>query len=83
MKYTFKDGTTVDLARIVSVSPVRDLGLDPGTITMSRIGFTIHMSRRELVQITRLYHYADWAKVKNELENERKELLAKWEDLPT
>lgn len=80
MKYTFSDGTTVDLTRIVSISPIRDLGSDPETITMSRIGFTIHMNRREFVQIARHYHYADWATVKNELEGERRELIAKWEE---
>jgi hypothetical protein len=79
MKYTFDDGTTIDLTRVVSVSPVRDLGQDPETITMSRIGFTVHLNRREFVQITRHYHYADWASVKNELERVRKELIQMWE----
>jgi hypothetical protein len=81
MKYTFDDGTTVDLTRIVSVSPIRDLGPDPETITMSKIGFTVHLNRREFVQIAKHYHYADWASVKIELENVRRDLLAKLADI--
>lgn len=81
MKYVFKDGTEVDIERVLSVSEVRDLGMDKKSITLSKLGFSIHLSKRELVQITRNYHYSDWAKVKLELEKERQELLDKWKEL--
>lgn len=81
MKYIFTDGIEVDLERILSVSSVRDLGLDNKSISMSKIGFSIHLDKRELVQITRSYHYSDWATVKLELEKERKDLLDKWNEV--
>ena len=81
MKYKFIDGSEVDLDRIISVSPIRDLGVDRKSISTSKIGFTVHMSKRNVVHITRDYHYSDWAAAKIELEKERKDLIEKWEDL--
>ena len=81
MKYKFIDGSEVDLGRIVSVSQIRDLGMDRKSISTSKIGFTVHMSKREIVHITRDYHYSDVAAAKIELEKERKDLMDKWEEI--
>ena len=82
MKYKFEDGSEVELERIISVSPIRDLGVDKKSISTSKIGFTVHMSKREIVHITRDYHYSDWAGAKIELEKERNNLIAKWDEMP-
>lgn len=81
MKYTFKDGSEVDLERIENISPVRDLGKDSKTISMSKIGFSVHLSKRESLRITRTYHFQDWAAVKLELEEERQDLLKEWKNI--
>ncbi len=81
MKYKFKDGTEVDLERIISISPIRDLGVDRKSISTSKIAFSIHMDKHEVVNISREYHYSDWATVKVELKKEREDLFAKWNEL--
>lgn len=81
MKFTLSDGTIIDLTRIISVSPVRDMGPDPDTISLSRIGFTIHLDQREFLQVTKQYHYADWPVVKKCLEKDRRELINKWDEV--
>ncbi len=80
MKHTLSDGTVVDLAQVRSVSSLRDLGEDPGSIMLSRIGFTIRCIKGEDIKIIRYYHYTDWAKVKKELEQDRQGLIKAWND---
>jgi len=75
MKYTLSDGRELDLSRVVEVSSIRDEGIDPNSISMSRIAFQIQLKRHETISVHRSYHFSDWAEVKIELEKERKRLL--------
>jgi hypothetical protein len=77
----FKDGREVDLEQIKSVSTIRDLGLDKTQISVSRICFTVHLKNREELQVSREYHYSDWAEAKIELGKEREDLLNKWNEV--
>lgn len=65
----------------MSVSSIRDLGLDKDSISESKLGFTIRLDKHESMKITRNYHYSDWATVKIELEKERNDLLKQWSQL--
>ncbi|HNQ43166.1 MAG TPA: hypothetical protein PKI59_02000 [Candidatus Cloacimonadota bacterium] len=75
MKYTLPNGKQIDIERIVSVSPVRDLGPDPKSIDLSRLGFSIHLRKREIVEVVDNYHYNDWAEVRSQLNKIRDEIL--------
>lgn len=83
MEYTLPNGQQIELCRIVSVSPVRDLGPDPRSIDRSRIGFTVHLRKREIVQIEDTYHYTDWIEAKKRLEDERKRIVKAMEERNT
>jgi hypothetical protein len=80
MKHSLSDGTIVDLSKIASVSVVRDMGADRGSIVLSKMSFNIRLKDRSNLEITRNYHYADWATAKKALDKERQELLTKWEE---
>ncbi|MCK9557931.1 MAG: hypothetical protein PHQ78_04950 [Candidatus Cloacimonetes bacterium] len=79
MLYILPDGQSVDLSRIVRISSIRDFGKDTDTISLSKIGFTIHLDKREYIEVCRQYHFSDWAQVKTDLEKDRKDLISKWE----
>ncbi len=81
MLYTLPDGKTIALERIQSVSTVRDHGRDEGSIDMSRLGFTIHLAKREIVEVTEPYHFADWADVKKHLNRIRDDIIKQWKAL--
>ena len=80
MNYTLPDGRTIDLAKVSSISKVRDFGRDSKTIDLHQIGFTIHLQRREIVEILDQYHYSDWAEVKTRLKRLREQIIQKWEE---
>ncbi len=80
MLFKLTDGREVDLGRIVDVSTLRDSGVDPTSISMSKIGFHIRMKDGLSIVVERKYHYADWAKAKKELDEERKALLCAREE---
>ncbi|HCM14732.1 MAG: hypothetical protein WC252_07285 [Candidatus Cloacimonadaceae bacterium] len=79
MLFTLSDGKSVDLSRIVRISSIRDFGKDTQTISLSKIGYTIHLDGREYVEVCRNYHFSDWAQVKTDLEKDRKDLISRWE----
>ncbi|MBP7309812.1 MAG: hypothetical protein KA984_00815 [Candidatus Cloacimonetes bacterium] len=80
MTYKLPNGQLVDLKKIRSVSTVRDLGTDPKTIDLNRLGFTIHLLNREILEVTEIYHYSDWGDVKRNLQKLRQELVDKWHE---
>jgi len=45
-----------------------------------QIGFTVRFKDGKNIQVARRYHYTDWCIAKKELEQERQELIAKWEE---
>ncbi len=79
MLYTLPDGRIVDLSCVSNVTTVRDLGVDPNTIFRSRIGFSIFLKKREILDVVGYYHYNDWATVRNGLNKIREEILCKLE----
>ncbi|HPI26455.1 MAG TPA: hypothetical protein PLO57_08340 [Candidatus Cloacimonadota bacterium] len=72
MLYTLNDGREVDLSRVVDVSAIRDEGLDPSSISNSRIAFHIRVKSGSSILVEKKYHFADWAAKKKELDLERK-----------
>ncbi len=80
MHYTLPDGQRIDLKKVVEVGSIRDLGLDPNSISQSRIGFSIKMTGGESVQVIKNYHFCDWAIAKKELETIRKEIEGQIKD---
>ncbi len=75
MLYKLNDGREVDLSRVVDVSAIRDEGLDPSSISNSRIAFHIRVKSGSSIVVEKKYHFADWAAKKKELELERKEFI--------
>jgi hypothetical protein len=80
MMFTLSDGREVDLSRVVDVSSLRDEGIDPQSISLSILAFHVRLKSRGTITVERKYHYADWAKVKKELEQERNALMEKLEE---
>lgn len=80
MSYKLPNGQLVDLKRVRSISTVRDLGADPKSIDLSRLGFTLHLANREIIEITECYHFSDWGDVKKKLQKLRQELVDKWNE---
>ncbi len=72
MLYTLNDGREVDLSRVMDVSAIRDEGLDPSSISNSRIAFHIRVKSGSSILVEKKYHFADWAAKKKELDLERK-----------
>jgi len=79
MIYTLPNGQNVDLAKVTNVSRIRDMGHDSKSIDKQKIGFTISLKNREIIDVVDYYHYSDWADVKNRLNLIRKQVIAKWE----
>ncbi|MDD4309894.1 MAG: hypothetical protein PHO32_05895 [Candidatus Cloacimonetes bacterium] len=80
MNYILPDGRIIDTSRIESISSVRDLGRDTKTIDRNRMGFTIHLSNREIVDIREYYQYSDWALVKTRMNRLHADLRQKWQE---
>jgi len=79
MIYKLPDGKQIDLSRVRRISSVRDFGQDKTSIEKSKLGFTVHLDRREVMEIWEYYHYSDWAAVKKKMCDLRADLYAKWE----
>lgn len=75
MLYTLPNGKEIDIEKITTVSPVRDLGPDPLSIDLCRLGFNIHLRKKEIIQVSEHYHYNDWAEVRGKLNGIRNEIL--------
>ncbi len=82
MNYTLPSGQVIDLARVSSVSKIRDFGRDSKSIDRHLIGFTVHLHKREVVEVTDFYYYSDWAEVKSRLKKLREDIIDKWEQEP-
>jgi len=82
MNYTLPSGQVIDLARVSSVSKIRDFGRDSKSIDRHLIGFTVHLQKREVVEVTDYYYYSDWAEVKSRLKRLREDIIDKWEQEP-
>ncbi|MDD2228108.1 MAG: hypothetical protein PHY48_01705 [Candidatus Cloacimonetes bacterium] len=81
MLYTLPDGRIIDLTCVSVVTPVKDFGLDPKTIVKSRIGFSIILKKREVLDVVDYYHYSDWATAKNKLNKLREEIVSRWSQI--
>ncbi len=79
MVYSLPDGKQVDLNRVRRISMVRDFGQDKTSIDKCKLGFSIHLDRREVIEVTDIYHYSDWAAVKKRMNDLRKDLYEKWQ----
>ncbi|HQQ67453.1 MAG TPA: hypothetical protein PLX77_01360 [Candidatus Cloacimonadota bacterium] len=75
MLYKLNDGREVDLSRVMDVSATRDEGMDPSSISDSRIAFHIRVKSGSSILVEKKYHFADWAAKKKELEMERKAFI--------
>ncbi|MCB5267840.1 MAG: hypothetical protein LHW46_07030, partial [Candidatus Cloacimonetes bacterium] len=63
--------------RVVDVSSIRDEGLDPTSISLSRIAFYIRVKSGGTIIVHKNYQFSDWAEAKKALEVERKTLIEK------
>jgi hypothetical protein len=79
MKYTFKDGSTIDLLNVYEVTEIKDYGDDNTTIDQSTLCFTIRFKSGNSKKISMNYHYNDWFEVYKELKAIRIELIKNWE----
>jgi len=59
----------------MDVSATRDEGMDPSSISDSRIAFHIRVKSGSSILVEKKYHFADWAAKKKELEMERKAFI--------
>ncbi|MDD2684314.1 MAG: hypothetical protein PHY21_09365 [Candidatus Cloacimonetes bacterium] len=57
MIFTLHDGQEVDLQRVVDVSSIRDEGLDPTSISLSRIAFHIRVKSGGTIIVHKNYHF--------------------------
>jgi hypothetical protein len=80
MLYALPNGERIVLENIHSVSQVRDKGGTGSYIEPNKMGFTIHLAKREIVEVVEPYHFSDWADVKNRLNKLRNELIEKWKE---
>lgn len=81
MLYTLPDGKKVKLENILRISQVRDQGSDSNSIGYSKMTFTIHLKRREEIDVSQQYHFSDWAEAKVKLLHTREDLMAKWKEI--
>ena len=79
MLYTLPDGRKIDLARVESISKIREYGQAGQIIEEQFIGFAIHLKNNETIEIKDKYHYSDWSEVKIRLSKLRDDIIAKWE----
>ncbi|MBM4404018.1 MAG: hypothetical protein FJ042_06530 [Candidatus Cloacimonetes bacterium] len=77
MQFTLPDGQIIDLNKVAELSSIRDLGPDPHKISQCLIGFSIRMKNGQSIQVTKNYHFSDWAQAKKELELILKEIQDK------
>ncbi len=80
MIFDLPNGRSVALEDVIRVSRVRDLGVDASSIEYSKISFIIYLRGDDYLEITELYHYADWSEKKTKLTRLRNDLVAKWKE---
>jgi len=76
MLYLLPDGKKIDLARVESISKIREYGQTGKIIEEQYIGFSTHLKNNEIVEVKDKYHYSDWAEVKIRLNKLRDDIIA-------
>jgi len=79
MLYLLPDGKKIDLARVESISKIREYGQAGKIIEKQLIGFSIHLKNNEIIEVKEEYHFSDWAEVKIRLNKLRDDIIAHWE----
>jgi len=75
------NGKEIDLIKVRTVSQIRDIDSSSDVINDNRIGFTISLKGREIVEVSEPYHYADWGPVKMRIKQLRDDLIARIEEV--
>jgi len=81
MLYMLPNGKEIDLIKVRTVSQIRDIDSSSDVINDNRIGFTISLKGREIVEVSEPYHYADWGPVKMRIKQLRDDLIARIEEV--
>ena len=81
MLYMLPNGKEIDLMKVRTVSQIRDIDSSSDVINDNRIGFTISLKGREIVEVSEPYHYADWGPVKMRIKQLRDDLIARIEEV--
>jgi len=75
------NGKEIDLMKVRTVSQIRDIDSSSDVINDNRIGFTISLKGREIVEVSEPYHYADWGPVKMRIKQLRDDLITRIEEI--
>jgi len=75
------NGKEIDLMKVRTVSQIRDIDSSSDVINDNRIGFTISLKGREIVEVSEPYHYADWGPVKMRIKQLRDDLITRIEEV--
>ncbi len=75
MYYNLPDNRTIDLNCVTDVSPIQEYGRDPMSIDKYRIGFSLLINDKQIVEVTELYHFCDWAQAKKKIQRIRADLI--------
>ncbi|HPN40862.1 MAG TPA: hypothetical protein PKX36_04965 [Candidatus Cloacimonadota bacterium] len=67
--------------KVRTVSQIRDIDSSSDVINDNRIGFTISLKGREIVEVSEPYHYADWGPVKMRIKQLRDDLITRIEEI--
>lgn len=81
MLYMLPNGKEIDLMKVRTVSQIRDIESSSDVINDNRIGFTISLKGREIVEVSEPYHYADWGPVKMRIKQLRDDLITRIEEI--
>jgi len=81
MLYMLPNGKEIDLMKVRTVSQIRDIDSSSDVINDNRIGFTISLKGREIVEVSEPYHYADWGPVKMRIKQLRDDLITRIEEI--
>ena len=81
MLYMLPNGKEIDLIKVRTVSQIRDIDSSSDVINDNRIGFTISLKGREIVEVSEPYHYADWGPVKMRIKQLRDDLITRIEEI--
>jgi len=81
MLYMLSNGKEIDLMKVRTVSQIRDIDSSSDVINDNRIGFTISLKGREIVEVSEPYHYADWGPVKMRIKQLRDDLITRIEEV--
>jgi len=81
MLFKLPNGNELELEQVRSVSQIRDLDSSSQVMPVSRIGFTVSLKNREIVEVFEQYHYADWGPVKMRMKQLRETLISKIKEI--